>query len=329
MGPHHHESLLSRKLRIAVLCGGPSAERIVSLKSGAAVAQALSQMGHSIEQIDPLLIELAGCDWSRFDMAFIALHGKFGEDGQVQQLLEDAKLCYTGSGVAASRLAFSKSAAKERFLQHAVPTPAYCLIHESDTAQRILGQAEGLGFPLAVKPDTQGSSLGVSIVRSCDELPAALGRCFHYDSFGLLERAVIGSEWTVGMLDDRALAPIRIQTNRAFFDYHAKYEDDETQYEFEFDVPSEQVERIVRSAQSACAALGTEGLARVDLMLDKSGQPYVLEVNTVPGLTDHSLVPKAAACEGLRFGELCQACVESALRRAGIAQTRAEARRRR
>src|SRR5262245_54974746 len=135
MGPHHHQSALSRKLRIAVLCGGTSAERIISLKSGAAVAQALSQMGHSVEQLDPAIIDLRQSDWSRFDVAFIALHGKFGEDGQVQQLLEDARLPYTGSRVEASRLAFSKSAAKERFLQRGVPTPAYCLIHESDTPQ--------------------------------------------------------------------------------------------------------------------------------------------------------------------------------------------------
>ncbi len=326
MGPHYEARLLG-KLRIAVLCGGPSAERVISLKSGATVAQALAGLGHSVAQVDPALVDVAGFDWSRFDVAFVALHGKFGEDGQIQQILEDAGIPYTGSGVAASRLAFSKSAAKERFLQHGVPTAPYVLIHESDTAQRILDQARRLSFPLVVKPDTQGSSLGVSPVRSEADLPAALGRCFHYDMFGLLERAIIGSEWTVGLLDERPLPAIRIETGRAFFDYHAKYEDDETQYHFDFDVPPEQTGGVVEAARSACAALGTSGLARVDVMLDESGHPFVLEVNTVPGLTDHSLAPKAAARMGISFSELCQECVQSALSRFSRDRQKANARR--
>lgn len=313
MGPHYGNQGQSHRLRIAVLCGGPSAERVISLKSGAAVAQSLSRLGHFVQQIDPAFADIAACDWGQFDLAFIALHGKFGEDGQVQQILEDARLPFTGSGVAASRLAFSKSAAKERFLQRGVPTAPYVLIHESDTAQRIIGQAEQIGFPLVVKPDTQGSSLGVTIVHSAAELPAALGRCFHYDSFGLLEQAVIGGEWTVGLLDELVFPPIRIETDRAFFDYHAKYEDNETRYLFDSDAPPKQVEEVVRAAQNACAALETDGLARVDLIIGQSGRPQVLEVNTVPGLTDHSLVPKAAARIGLSFDELCQTCVQSAL----------------
>jgi D-alanine-D-alanine ligase len=315
MGPHL-DSRLSRKLRVAVLCGGPSAERVISLQSGAAVARALAGLGHAIYEIDPADVDLARRDWSPIDVAFIALHGKFGEDGQVQQVLEDAFVPYTGSGVAASRLAFSKSASKERFAQHGVPTAPYVLIHESDTPHRILQQAAQLGFPLVVKPDTQGSSLGVSIVRTADNLPAALTRCFHYDAFGLLEQALLGSEWTVGMLDDLALPPIRIETGRAFFDYEAKYEDDGTRYLFDYDVPAEQVERVVETARNACAALGTCGLARVDLIVTQTGVPTVLEVNSVPGLTDHSLVPKAAERAGMSFTELCQECLQSALRHA-------------
>jgi len=289
----------------------------VSLKSGAAVARALADLGHVVSEIDPAVVNLAGIDWGRFDVAFIALHGKFGEDGQVQQLLDEARVPYTGSGVTASRLAFSKSASKERFTQQGVATAPYVLIHESDTPHRILKQAAHIGYPLVVKPDTQGSSLGVSIVRSAVDLPAALARCFHYDTFGLLEQALVGSEWTVGMLDDRALPPIQIETSRAFFDYQAKYEDEATRYLFDFDVPAEEIECIVQTARSACAAVGTCGLARVDLIVDQSGVPQVLEVNTVPGLTDHSLVPKAAARAGLGFAELCQECLQSALRRHG------------
>ena len=314
MGPHA-DWKLSRKLDVALLAGGPSAERDISLKSGAAVSRALAEMGHVVCEIDPAVANLDECDWARFDAAFIALHGKFGEDGQVQQILEDANVPYTGSGVSASRLAFSKSAAKERFVQHQVPTAPYVLIHESDTPHRIVREASQLGYPLVVKPDTQGSSLGVSIIRAALELPAALARCFHYDAFGLLEQGITGSEWTVGLMDDWALPPIRVRTERAFFDYEAKYEDSATRYEFDFDVPSEEVERVVKTAQSACAALGTCGLVRVDLIVDQAGRPQVLEVNTVPGLTDHSLVPKAAARLGMSLGELCQACLQSALGR--------------
>jgi D-alanine-D-alanine ligase len=266
--------------------------------------------------IDPAQEDVKKLRWDSFDVAFIALHGKFGEDGQVQQILEDALIPHTGSGVAASRLAFSKSASKERFAQHQVPTVPYVLIHESDTAHRILKQAEHLGYPLVVKPDTQGSSLGVTIVDEAHDLPGALARCFQYDAFGLLEQAVRGSEWTVGLLDDRALPPIHIETDRPFFDYAAKYEDDETRYRFESDVPAVQVDRIVQAAKSACAAVGTSGLARVDVILDQNGGPQVLEVNTVPGLTDHSLVPKAAARLGWTMADLCQACLTSALQHA-------------
>jgi D-alanine-D-alanine ligase len=205
---------------------------------------------------------------------------------------------------------------RNRFAQHHVPTAPYVLIDESDTAHRIWQQADQLGFPLVVKPDTQGSSLGVSIVHTPAELAAALTACFHYDSFGLLEQALAGSEWTVGLIDNRALPPIRIETDRKFFDYEAKYEDDETRYGFDFDVPAAQVESVVQTARDACTALGTSGLARVDLILDQSGTPQVLEVNTVPGLTDHSLVPKAAARLGMSLADLCQECVQSALRQA-------------
>jgi D-alanine-D-alanine ligase len=312
----HFNSPPRRKLRVALLLGGPSAEREISLNSGATVGRALETLGHTVEKIDPALQDLNALNWDRFDVAFIALHGKFGEDGQVQQILEQALVPYTGSGVAASRLAISKSASKERFAQCQVPTAPYVLIHESDSLPRIREHAERLGFPVVIKPDTQGSSIGVTIVKESAELPAALAKCFQHDAFGVLEQAVTGSEWTVGLLDDWDLPPIHIETDRAFFDFTAKYEDDDTRYHFESDVPAEQTERIVAAARSACAALGTCGLVRVDLILNESGTPQVLEVNTVPGLTDHSLVPKAAARLGWTMADLCQACLNSALQHA-------------
>lgn len=301
------------RLRVAVLQGGPSAERAISLQSGAAVAVGLASRGHHVVLLDPLEVDLVRYDWTGIDVAFIALHGKFGEDGQVQQLLETAGVPYTGSDSQASRVAISKSASKERFRQNGVPTAPYVLIHETDTPDRISELAAQLGFPLVVKPDAQGSSLGVTIVAEPGALTEALGRCFQYDSFGILEQAIIGSEWTAGLLDDLPLPLIRIATNRAFFDFQAKYEDNGTEYQFDFAVANDVVQRIGQTARNACAALGTRGLARVDVMLDKIDRPWVLEVNTVPGLTDHSLVPKAAARLGVDFPELCDRCLASAL----------------
>lgn len=300
-------------LNVAVLLGGESSEREISLKSGASVVHALTERGHHVTSIDPAAVDLTRYDWSNIDVAFNALHGRFGEDGQVQRILEDLEVPYTGSGVQASRLAYSKSASKERFLQHHVPTAPYVLIHESDSAARIQQQASSLGYPLVVKPDTQGSSLGVSIVGSPDELSAALTRCFHLDAFGILESCIVGAEWTVGLVDDQLLPPIQIETTRPFFDYQAKYKDDETVYRFDFEAPAEVVQRITRTAFDACVALETRGLVRVDLMLDKFQRPWVLEVNTVPGMTDHSLVPKAAVRAGLTLGELFEQTIRSCL----------------
>lgn len=301
------------RMRVAVLLGGPSAEREISLRSGAAVASALTGAGHSVVEIDPDRIVLERFDWTGIDAAFIALHGRFGEDGQVQRILEEAGIPYTGSDVAASRLAISKSATKERFLQRGVPTLPYGLIHETDSAQHLLDVASSLAFPVVVKPDTQGSSLGVTIVRSRDALPLALSRCFSYGPFGLMEPFVAGSEWTAGFLDDLALPLIRIETDRTFFDFHAKYEDDGTRYRFDESVSEVVQRRVAEASAAACRAVGTRGIARVDVMLDAGERPWILEVNTIPGLTDHSLVPKAAARVGIDFTELCERCLQSAL----------------
>ncbi len=303
----------AQPFRIALLAGGKSRERNISLESGDAVAKGLSERGHIVTRIDPALIELTTLDWSGYDVVFLALHGTYGEDGHVQQILEDASIPFTGSDSTASRLAFSKSAAKERFVQHGVPTPPYVLMHEKDNAARIQQQAAAIGYPLAVKPDAQGSSLGVTIVRSPEELPQALARCFHFDPFGLLEAGIEGTEWTLGMLDDLNLPLIQIETGRGFFDYQAKYEDDNTQYLFEFAVPTSVVKAIESAGRRAYDALGCQGLARVDIRVDKFGQPWVLEVNTIPGMTSHSLVPKAASRIGLSLGTLCERSIENCL----------------
>lgn len=308
-----HESLPQHPLRIAVLSGGTSAEREISLQSGRAVEQALQSRGHNVSIIDPAERDLLKVNWTEYDVAFLALHGTFGEDGEVQGILDSTDIPYTGSNSDASRLAFSKSASKERFAQCGIPSLPYVLVHESDDASRITQQAEAIGFPLVVKPDAQGSSLGVSLVSSLDELPQALTRGFHYDSFCILEQAVVGSEWTIGFLDEVALPLIHIETDRSFFDFQAKYEDDQTRYHFEFGLPTNIIMAIENTARNACDALQTRGLVRVDLMLDKYQQPWVLEINTVPGLTSHSLVPKAAARLGIDLGELCERSIAHCL----------------
>ena len=302
-------------LRIAVLAGGDSAERPVSLESGSAVTKALQQRGHRVTQIDPAATLLDQVSWPGYDVAFLALHGAFGEDGQVQSLLEERGVPYTGSDAAASRLAFSKSASKERFAQHGVPTLSYVLFHESDPRERLRRQAATLGYPLIVKPNTQGSSLGVSIVRHSAELGAALDKCFRYDSFGILEPYVSGTEWTIGLIDDLVLPPIQITTPRPFYDYQAKYEDDSTQYLFDSDLPAGVLAAIADAGRRAGAAIGTSGIARVDLMLDEQQNAWVLEVNTIPGFTSHSLIPKAAARIGIDFGDLCERALKSCLSR--------------
>jgi D-alanine-D-alanine ligase len=301
------------KWRVAVLAGGDSDEREISLQSGTAVQQALTERGHFALHLDPAVVDLSGVDWRQFDVAFLALHGQFGEDGQVQQILEDHGVPYTGSNATASRLAFSKSAAKERFLQFNVPTPEYSLIHYTDDPSRADAITRETGYPLVIKPDSQGSSLGVTIVQSPDQVSAALRHAFQFDAFAVIERAIPGTEWTVGLLDDTVLPPILIETDREFFDWHAKYEDDNTRYLFETNFPRDVIQSIADAAERACQALGTSGVARVDLRVDHEMKPWVLEVNTIPGFTSHSLIPKAAARQGIEFGVFCERAIHSCL----------------
>jgi D-alanine-D-alanine ligase len=299
--------------RVAVLCGGESHEREISLQSGRAVADGLRARGHEVVCLDPALTPPEAAHFHDVDIAFLALHGRKGEDGEIQCTLERMNVLYTGSGAEASRLAFSKSASKERLFQRGISTPPYVLVHKFDDPKRTLELALRIGFPLVLKPDAQGSSLGVSLVKSAEQLPAALQNCFHFDDFGVLEQAVPGTEWTVGLLDDEPLPLIQIETLREFFDFTAKYEDAATVYRFEFDVPEHVRSAIVETGWQAAAAVGTKGLARVDIRLDERGRPWVLEVNTIPGLTEHSLVPKAAARAGISLGELCERSIENCL----------------
>ncbi len=270
------------------------------------MAQALVQCGHYVTQFDPIHEQLSGIQASHFDVAFVALHGRYGEDGGVQAQLESLGLPYTGSDPEASALAFSKTAAKARFIAHGVPTPDVVLFRAGESLAECVERAAPLGFPVVIKPDRQGSSIGISFAYDRDELARSITAALVFDTQGLIEVAIAGEEWTVPLLDEMVLPPIRIGTSQAFFDYEAKYQREDTAYEFPTDVSPDMLSRITEIAQQAARSLGVTSLSRVDLRVDASGQPWVLEVNTIPGLTDHSLAPKSAAHSGLTFAQFCE-----------------------
>ncbi len=287
-----------------MLAGGESAEREVSLRSGAAVAAGLVSAGHRVRRIDPADCRLEHIDWSGVDVCFIALHGGAGEDGRVQQQLESLGVPYTGSGPQACRLAMSKSAAKRRFVECGVPTPAFVLLDVETPAERLDGRVAPLGYPLVVKPESQGSSIGVSLVKGEGELGPALTEIAPLDRCALAEALVRGREFTLAVLDEEPLPLLEIVAAEPIFSYEAKYASSLTEYRLDFELDAPARAEITRVGLAAAHALGTAGLARVDVMLDQRGAAWVLEVNTVPGMTERSLAPQAARRAGLEFPAL-------------------------
>lgn len=299
------EAAIERGLKITVLTGGPSTEREVSLKSGRAVAAALESLGHNIHcaDIDPAHLDALEIP---ADLVFIALHGAFGEDGRVQRLLEERGIRYTGSGPEASALAMDKVATKCRFVEAEVPTPRFDVV----TVDRIARVAEVWSPPVVVKPVGEGSSIDCCIIREYDALQPTIERLTRQYGRCLVEAYIQGPELTVGVLGDEALPPIEIRTKREFYNYEAKYLDNDTQYRFDIDLPASVLAEVQRLSLQAHQALGCRHFSRVDWMVDAAThQPYALEVNTIPGFTDHSLLPKAAGRIGLSFPELCQKIV--------------------
>ncbi len=293
-------------LDILVLAGGPSAERDVSLQSGAAVAAALTSRGHRVTVCDIGPADLSALD-KPYDFVFPALHGEFGEDGTVQKELERRNLPYAGTGVAASVLTMDKVASKRRFSEHDIPTPVFELANR-DNIDNILASFEP---PAVVKPNASGSSVDTTIAKTAVQLETAAKALIGKQGEALIERYVAGRELTVGILGDVALPVCEICTPREFYDYQAKYVDDTTQYLFDFDLPEALLERVQALSLQAHRALGCQVMSRVDWMIDgKTLEPFALEVNTIPGFTSHSLVPKAAARMGIDFGELCQRIVD-------------------
>ncbi|HKW38120.1 MAG TPA: D-alanine--D-alanine ligase [Burkholderiales bacterium] len=295
--------------KVAVLMGGRSAEREVSLKSGGRVLAALKSKGVDAHAFDPKERGIDALLKERFDRAFIILHGRYGEDGTIQGALELLGIPYTGSGVLASALAMDKWRAKLVWQSCGIPTPRGELLARGGDMPAV---ATRLGLPLMVKPANEGSSIGMTKVKSAHELPEAYALAANYDSAVIAESFVEGVELTAGILGDKPLPLIKLETPREFYDYEAKYHADDTRYLIPCGLPPD-AERIVQDeALFAFNALGCSGWGRVDLMLDRSGKPYFLEVNTSPGMTDHSLVPMAARHAGLSFEDLCLRILESA-----------------
>jgi len=295
--------------KVAVLMGGPSAEREVSLKSGNAVLAALKRQGIEAHGIDADKSTLRLLEDGRFDRAFIALHGRWGEDGVIQGALEVLDIPYTGSGVLGSALGMDKLRTKFLWTAAGIPTPEYAVLAPGTNLDQV---AVRLGLPVFVKPVREGSSLGVSKAKTAAELKTAWETAAKFDDQVIAERFIDGAEITCGILGDQVLPLIKIETDREFYDYEAKYLLDTTRYLCPCGLPAAQEREIQQLARRAFEAVGCAGWGRVDFMLDRTGRAYALEVNTVPGMTDHSLVPKAAKQAGIDFDQLVLRILETA-----------------
>ncbi|MCK4691653.1 MAG: D-alanine--D-alanine ligase [Desulfuromonadales bacterium] len=295
------EKLLQKK--IGVLLGGLSAEREISLKTGRACLQALQQRGYQAVAVDvghdlPAQLKEAGVE-----VAFVALHGRFGEDGRVQGLLQMLQIPYTGSGVLASSMAIDKVITKQLLIYHELPTPEFDFMRPGDSSVSLFERCKHL--PLVVKPSREGSTIGISIAHSREALRHGIDTAAALDGTVLVEDFIAGSELTVSVLNGAALPIIQIVPKGGFYDYHAKYTAGETEYLLPAPIDAASTRRIQQAAVDACRALGCRGAARVDFMF-REREYYCLEVNTIPGMTETSLLPKAAAEDGIDFPELVE-----------------------
>jgi D-alanine-D-alanine ligase len=295
-------------LNITVMLGGPSAEREVSLRSGAAVARALRSLGHDVTEVDPKdgQFDLP----PKTDVVFLALHGTYGEDGTVQRRLDELDALYTGCDAEASRIAFDKVLTKQRCVEAKVPTAKF-LVLNSEKAPL----PKGWQPPLVVKPVRQGSSVGLQFVERIEDWQKALAEALKFDSEVLVEEKIVGRETTVGILGGEPLPIVEVRPKAGSYDYKNKYTAGRTEYFCPADFDSATAKRIQAAALGAFQAIGGRDYARVDVMVRASDEPVVLEVNTLPGMTETSLLPKAAATSGLNYAQLCQRMLELALER--------------
>ena len=300
--------------RVAVLFGGKSAEREVSLKSGNAVLQALQAAGVDAFGIDVGTDFLQRLVSEKIDRAFIVLHGRGGEDGAMQGLLECAGIPYTGSGILASALAMDKLRTKQVWQSLGLSTPRHAVLASVADCE---AAAADLSFPLIVKPAHEGSSIGMAKVGDLQALIAAWQDASGYDSQVLVEQWIAGPEFTVAVLRGQVLPPIALGTPHSFYDYDAKYLANDTQYRIPCGLDAGKEAELVELTARACEAVGIQGWARADVMQDGNGRFWLLEVNTVPGMTDHSLVPMAAQAAGLDFQQLVLAILADSLEARG------------
>jgi len=307
-------NILTNFGKVGVLLGGRSAEREVSLMSGTGVLKALQSRGIDAHAFDPAERSLAELAAENFDCVFIALHGRYGEDGSLQGALEQLGIPYTGSGVMASSVGMDKITTKIIWLSKNIPTPRYATVAPGDDLDAVVAE---LGLPLIVKPPLEGSTIGITKVEQAEEFEAAVALAAGFDEVILAEEFVTGREFTVAVLgsgkDARALPIVEIVAPAGNYDYQNKYFTDDTQYHCPADLPADLTEEIQKHAVSAYRALGCEGWGRVDVLVRESDmRPFLLEVNTSPGMTGHSLVPMAARAVGIGYEELCVEILRSA-----------------
>ncbi len=300
---------------VAVLYGGGSSEREISLLTGKAVLAALKRRGVDAQAFDPAERPLADLLSLRIERVWIALHGPGGEDGTVQGALECLGVPYTGSGVLGSALGMDKLRSKRLAQALGVPTPEFVVLRAASDLDLAL---ERLGLPLIVKPGSQGSSVGMARVERAEDLADAWNNARRIESAVFAERWISGAEYTVAILQGQALPSIRIETPRSFYDYEAKYLRDDTRYFCPSGLAAQAEQRLAKLALASYDACGAEGWGRVDFMMDRDGKPMLLEINTVPGMTDHSLVPMAARAAGIDFDELVWRVLETSLARTRI-----------
>lgn len=308
---HSADATRLTSLDITVLAGGPGVEREVSLDSGRMVNEALERLGHRVTLRDIGPADLSALDIPA-EMVFIALHGAFGEDGTVQRMLEERGIVYTGCGVEASALAMDKVGTKAKMIEHDIATPRFDLVKPA----RLAAAIESAVPPVVIKPRSSGSSVDTHIARDRERIEQALTAVVEAYGSALVESYVDGPELTVGILGGEALPVCQIRTKREFYDYQAKYLDDDTEYLFDIDLPAELLARVQAQSVRAFEAIGGRDFARVDWMVDRETlEPFVIEINTIPGFTSHSLLPKAASRVGMSFDAFCQRVVELAMRR--------------